>query len=123
MDIGMTYRDGTVHLSGFVGSREAISEVERIARSVPDVERVENELALWPALDDPAVESSLLAALRREENVDLSRVRVSVEGGIARFEGLVSDHREIDRMLSVALMVQGVRGIESRVALADPGSR
>lgn len=45
-EISVTTEHGVVHLSGFVDSPEQRSEAVRVAKAVPGVRRVDNELEL-----------------------------------------------------------------------------
>jgi hyperosmotically inducible protein len=47
-EISVTTQHGVVHLSGFVDSRDQRSEAVRVAKAVPGVRRVDDELGLRP---------------------------------------------------------------------------
>ena len=60
----------------------------------------------------------LLFALRRDLNFDWSNVQIRIQHGTATFSGSLANHRQIDHMLAIALMVEGVRDVRSELKIS-----
>ncbi|RIL05988.1 MAG: hypothetical protein DCC75_11235, partial [Proteobacteria bacterium] len=55
------------------------------------------------------------AALNAHPEIDISGITVNTRNGVVTISGVRPSHRDRDRILSVALMVEGVREIESEL--------
>lgn len=94
-------------------SRERIVSAARTAAAKP----VRDELRIRPAPADDQVAAALRAALEAEYPSLASRVKVDVREGVAHFSGDLSNHREVDELLSTALMINGVKDVRSDITL------
>lgn len=103
------------------GDRQLIGSV---ANSQAQGLTVQNKLRIRvvPELPDATVQQSVLAALKSEGVSGLDTVTLSTNQGIVHFAGQVNNHREIDRILSIALMVDGVKSVRSSVKILHPTS-
>ena len=123
-------RQGDVVLTGSVTSEGARRLVEETARGVKGVKSVESyvkiealheEVAPVKVAKRPPTDSEVLArvmgSLKREPDISLGGIGVSVQGGIVHFTGA------LDRILSNALMVEGVRDIRSELRVAGENYR
>ena len=68
---------------------------------------------------DAELEKSIVIAIEAAEGIRMDTVKVSVQDGVATFSGHVKNHREIDRILADALMVEGVQDIRSNVTVGS----
>jgi osmotically-inducible protein OsmY len=116
-----------ITLDGEVGSAEAADRVVAAVRNTPGVRKVRNKLTINSALDsnplarpkfldDRTVATNLMRTL--ESQMDLpSDFIIYVYGGRATFRGTARSHTEIDRILSNALMVEGVTGVANEMTI------
>lgn len=105
-------------LIGSVARDEDRAAIERIVRQTPGVKTIYNQITLAPAESDLVVERNVREALARAGDVDLTGLEIAANDGVVTFAGNRGNHRDIDRILSVALMVDGVRGIKSDMVIA-----
>ncbi|RMG40964.1 MAG: BON domain-containing protein [Candidatus Dadabacteria bacterium] len=124
-------RMGYITLEGRVGSDAARKEIAEIARAIPGVERVTNDIKIDPEFaarlplkerevipareSDRVLRERLIKALRDVDGLSLDGVSVQVKAGRAVFGGSLPDHRAVDKLLSAALMVDGIEDIESNI--------
>jgi osmotically-inducible protein OsmY len=94
-------------------SRERIVSAARTAAAKP----VRDELRIRPAPADDQVAASIRFALEAEYPRLASRIKVDVRDGVAYFSGDLSNHREVDELLSTSLMVHGVKDVRSDITL------
>jgi len=116
-DITVTDLDNAVLLQGEVDSeqsRRSIVEVTHAASS----KQVRDELRIRPAPADSQITEQVKDALRRDYPQLADRVQVEVRNGVAYLSGDLRNHREVDELLSTALMVEGVTDIKSDITLA-----
>lgn len=113
--------EATVTISGEVKSESDRDTLEKTARLTPGVTEVVNELTVKENGNDAELARRVEAALMRDVP-DLSQgVRVSVNNGVVTLSGEKRSHREIDHLLSIVLMVDGVRDIRSELVLHGAG--
>ncbi|MFM1847085.1 MAG: hypothetical protein RL417_559 [Pseudomonadota bacterium] len=116
-DIEILVTGQTVALVGEVVSPEDSTTIERIARATPGVVNLDNRLTVAPPTSDLVVAANVREALRKAGDVDLEGLEISASEGVVTFTGMRPTHREIDRILGVALMVNGVRDIKSEMTI------
>jgi len=133
-DISIDVRQGEVTLDGQVASLNASRLIEEAARSVPGVREVNNNLYInhsWyvPAQahltqrpepvkpSDSEISADVKNALQREANIDLAGLRIETKNGVVTIDGSRTSFRDIDRILSIALMVDGVEDIKSSMTV------
>lgn len=105
-------------LIGTVARDEDRAAIERITRRTPGVKTIYNQLTVAAPRSDIVVENDVRRALERAGDVDLAGLDISASDGTVTFVGRRNNHREIDRILSVALMVDGVQKIKSDMTIA-----
>lgn len=106
--------DGDVAtLRGWVKTEEERRRAEMVALRDPHIRTVHNYLSVPEGMSDEGLVQSVRRELRRNgiENVD--DLRISAQNGVVTFGGEFPNHREGDRILSLALMVDGVKDIRS----------
>jgi osmotically-inducible protein OsmY len=73
------------------------------------------------ALSDAAISTKVKAALAVDPALSASRITVETSDGIVRLEGPAPDAAAKDRASVLAGAPQGVRGVDNRLALPQPG--
>jgi len=68
---------------------------------------------------DTEIKDRVISAIESDPNVKLAGkdVNIQVQNGIVTFSGTVQRHETIDNMLSQALMVDGVKRVQSNVSI------
>lgn len=106
----------TVRLSGEAANPQEKEAIEKIVLNTAGVKRVRNELSIAaPALADEAIARDIRAAFAANPEINERGLQVEVKNGVATVRGATNNHRETDRILSVALMVPGVKDIRSEI--------
>lgn len=109
--------NGRVKLEGQVGSERDRAEIVRLVRQVNGVQSIDDNLSLRAALPDSAIQESVHQALQHTEGIDMAGLKFDTRNGIVTVSGAVRNHRDIDRVLGVILMVKGVRDARSDVSI------
>ena len=120
-DISIIAINGRVKLEGQVGSSSDRTELVRLVRDVDGVQEVIDNLSLRPARPDSEINSSVRQALQNAEGIEMTGLSFETNNGIVTVHGAVKNHREIDRVLGVILMVRGVRDARSEVKVGAAG--
>lgn len=107
---------GKVTLKGTVPQPSAITRAASIAQGVAGVQSVENQLKIAAAISDDEIANQFQAALRKN-GIDSGNLQVSVENGEVTLAGDAESFREIDRLLSIALMTPGVLNVRSEMTV------
>jgi len=68
-------------------------------------------------VDDRVLEARVKAALATEEGLDAKNVKVETYRGVAQLSGFVPDQRTVDRAVTAARRVVGVRDVRSSIQL------
>lgn len=122
-DIEILVTGNTAALVGQVLREEDSAAIARIARSTPGVVNLDNRLTVAPPTSDLVVTANVREALKKAGDVDLQGLDISASDGVVTFAGVRPTHREIDRILSVALMAEGVQNIKSEMTTAHTRPR
>ena len=115
--IKVTDFDDAILLEGEVDSDKTRQEMVRVAHGAA-AKPVRDELRIRPALSDSRIAERVRGALQQDYPQLASRVQVEVRNGVAYLSGNLGSHREVDELLSTALMVEGVTDIKSNITLA-----
>lgn len=102
----------TITLNGSATKNADKSRIIEIVHSVSGVTDVVDEISV-PVLTDAELERNLRAALAANPDLTLDDTQISVRDGVAYFSGPQRNHRDLDALLSNALMVPGIKGVES----------
>lgn len=106
----------SILLEGEVDSERARNQIVTAASSVAG-KRVSDQLRIRPTLSDDQIAGRVKAALERDYPSVAKKVHVDVKDGVAHLSGDLSNHREVDELLSTTLMVEGVRDIKSDITI------
>ena len=114
--VNATSFNGLVLLTGETPGESLRSQVAEIARGIPKVRGVQNEIALkapsslLARTNDTAVTGNVKAALFKDENVNAAQVKVVTERGVVYLMGLLRQD-EADRATEVVRRVAGVQRV------------
>lgn len=78
--------------------------------------------AVTTALDDSAISLKVKTALAADPALSAARIEVSTEQGVVRLEGPAPDVAARARASVLAGAPQGVRAVDNRLALPQPGN-
>jgi len=125
-----SYFKGTVILKGEVASAAAATLAEEIALKINGVSRVRNQLVVNPQLqpqseirampkfiDDQTIASQLSQAIVAENIFNGGIPEITVSNGHVTLAGDANDFRQIDKALSVALMIEGVTAVSNQMTI------
>lgn len=111
--------ENEIVISGAVSTSADKLEIGSIASGLAEGRAVSNLLVVQGAKEVPdnVLREKIASALKNEGVPGLNTVDFTVSNGIASFTGEVQGHRDIDRILSIALMIDGVRSVRSDVKI------
>jgi amphi-Trp domain-containing protein len=123
--IAVSERAGSVVLRGTVRSLHQRRVAVAIARSVPGVRTVDDELRLDPRdhWDDAELRGTLLQALIADARVPDERLEAEVTARWATLTGTVGRQADSDAAFDVASHVTGLGGITNRIQVVTGSSR
>ena len=133
-EIDVIARQGSVILLGTVASEADKAALTSISKNTPGVRSVKNYLkvkkpeietvrarlkteAIQPS--DQEITAAVLKELKRSTNINLDKIKIKTENGKVKLSGSLNNHREIDHVLSVVLMVDGVEDIKSDILIGE----
>ena len=124
LDIKVETRKGEVQLSGFVESQVQMDRAIVVARAVPGVTGVQNNMGLKGAartvgvkVDDGIVTAGVKAALLADEKVKSMDIAVVTRKGEVQLSGFVDGQSQMDRAVMVARAVDGVNGVSNEMSI------
>jgi len=126
---GITVVEGRVLLTGAIRNAALIPEVTQIAWSVPGVRAVYNEIVVFTgdrSVDfgkDPVINAKVRAAIIRDRAIDDVNYTIDVSRGTVFLMGVAQTPAEIERVISYARDVDGVRRVVSYVMPKDDPRR
>jgi osmotically-inducible protein OsmY len=134
-EIEVAVSDGTVTLSGAVGTDIQKQLAENIALSIRDVVKVQNsivvsravalqqearERSLGERLDDLTTEAAVKTALLLNENVSARDIGVKAERGLVTLTGAVKTPAEAELARKIAEDVEGVVSVRFAIEVEGP---
>lgn len=107
---------GVVVLSGYVDSQQEANRAGQLAKSVPGVVRVKNELrvgsrSMGQGLDDKVLGAKIKARLMEEPGVRSLNIDVDVYSGSANVTGTVPSQEQKKKILALIRSIDGVKGV------------
>jgi len=113
-----------VQLNGFVDSAAQVDRAGEIARSIPGVTSVKNNLQVSDGtrrtgeyIDDKALSVSVKAALVDNQMTPASEIDVETNQGVVSLGGYVDSNAERDAAGAVARKVKGVQRVINNLAV------
>jgi hyperosmotically inducible protein len=120
--INVETQKGIVQLNGFVDSKEARSEAEKIAAGTDGVKQVRNNLevratdrAAGVVVDDAMLTGKVEAALVADKRTSAMRVDIETHDGEVQLSGFAKSQAEKDAAVTVAKSVEGVRIVKNDI--------
>ena len=122
-EIAVSERRGDLTLRGTLGSLHQIRAAVQIAKSVPGVEAVYNELTLDPQdrWQDGEIRGAALRALVSNEQVPADHINVHVRDGWLTLTGEVGHQEDSDAAFETASRIKGVGGITNEIKVVTAG--
>lgn len=122
-EVAVSERHGTVTLRGSVGTPHQRRAIVKIARTVPGVLSVDDELSLDPRdrWQDNEVRGAALQALMSNDAVPADRIDVTVANGWLTLKGEVKHQRENDAAFESVSALPGVGGITNEIKVITAG--
>lgn len=104
--------------------KDAGNQVSQTVAESPNVAAEASRQALsgvGTAIDDAGITAKVKAALAVDPALSAARIEVSTANGIVRLDGPAPDLAAKERANVLAAAPQGVRGVDNRLALPQPG--
>ncbi len=122
-EVAVSERHGTVTLRGTVGTPHQRQAIVKIARAVPGVLSVEDELSLDPRdrWQDNEVRGAALQALMSNDAVPADRIDVTVANGWLTLKGEVKHQHENDAAFESVSALPRVGGITNEIKVITAG--
>jgi osmotically-inducible protein OsmY len=121
--------EGRVHLAGYVKSPEDRLTATRLAWSVEGVRRVDNDMDVtdrsgWlDAAGDFIIQTQLRTALLTDDSIKDVNYSTDVVHGVVYLMGVGQNQAEVDRVVTHARNLSGVKRVENYVLLKDDPTR
>jgi len=122
-EVAVSERHGTVILRGSVGTPHQRQAIVKIARAVPGVLAVEDELSVDPRdrWQDNEIRGAALQALMSIDAVPADRIDVTVANGWLTLKGEVKHQDEHDAVFKAVHRLPGVGGITNEIKVITAG--
>jgi len=124
LDIDVEVNRDKVQLNGFVDSQAQVERAGEIARSIPGVSSVENNLLVSDGtrrtgeyIDDKVISTSVKAALINDPLAPASEIDVEVNRGVVSLGGYVDSNAKRDAAVAAAKGVKGVQKVINNLAV------
>jgi osmotically-inducible protein OsmY len=124
-EVAISVQDGTVTLRGTVGSIKERRAAAEIAKSVPGVRAVDDELSVNP-LDRPEdleLKGAALQALMSSDDAPADQIDVSVHAGWVTLKGTVKHQHQSDAAFEAVSGLPGRGGITNEIKVVSPSGR
>ena len=118
-DIAVSVNEGEVKLLGTVDAYWKKFIAEQDVAKVRGVRSIRNEIAIVPTGEwsDEQIAKAVEEAMRRNVNVDVNDVDITVDDGEVTLTGVVSDWQERYAADSSALYTTGVRAVDNELQI------
>ena len=111
-------KDGFVTLTGSASWQFERFEAERVARNVPGVTGVQNEIVLsGPRPEATDVRHAIQKAFRRNAKLDADSIQVETTNGTVSLTGTVGSWSEHDAALAAAWAAPGVSQVDDHITV------
>jgi osmotically-inducible protein OsmY len=122
-EVAVSQRHGAVILRGSVGTLHQRRAIVKIARAVPGVLAVEDELSvdLRDRWQDNEVRGAALQALMSNDAVPADRIDVTVSNGWLTLTGEAKHQHENDAAFAAVSALPGVGGITNEIKVITAG--
>lgn len=122
LDIQVVTFKGVVQLSGFASNQQEIGRAVELARKVPGVKSVKNDIrhtsqSTGAYLDDSAITAKVKSAFVADKEVSALDIKVETTNGVVQLSGFARSRQEIDRANELVRNIQGVKLVENDIQL------
>ena len=101
-------------VDGVTNVKNNLSVVNSMRNKMP----MDNSVMARPRLqNDEAIKENLLRALKNEGALQNAQVSLDVNQGVALFSGNANTFQEVDRILAIALNMDGIRDVQSSMTV------
>lgn len=122
--IGVTVSNGTVTLSGSVGTYLQKTQAEKVAKRVYGVCAVTNDIALKIPSQHEHADSDIASAIHNslawDARVDEKQIKVSVKNGWVTLEGECHWKYQSDAAERDVRVLRGVKGVSNLIKIVPP---
>jgi osmotically-inducible protein OsmY len=118
-DVCLSVYSGRVTMTGYVATVWERLIAENIAADVWGVRGIKNEIVIVPSekIHDELIAKQIVERIRRDGNVDVDSVTVSVRDGVVTLSGRVPDWKARLAAFEAAMFTAGVTRIENNIEL------
>lgn len=116
-EIQIETHEREITIKGVAASIGVSKRIAESARKVKDVTKVNNLITIQPAPSDEELKNRVQLAFSKETNLQADNINIVAKNGVVILSGKKKSHRVIDRILSIANMVDGVEEVKSRIEL------
>lgn len=123
-DFKIETRKGEVQLSGFVDSQAQVERATSVARWVPGVKSVQNNVSMKGAattvgneVDDGVLTTKVKTALLADANISSFDIAVATRKGEVQLSGFVDSLSQVERAMEVARGIEGVRSVSNEMSV------
>lgn len=124
VDFKVETRKGEVQLSGFVDSQIQIDRASAVAKGVPGVKNVLNNVGIKGSpttvgntIDDGVVTTRVKSALLAESSIKSRDIAIVTRKGEVQLSGFVDDQKQIDRAIEITRGIEGVSGVSNEMSI------
>ena len=75
-----------------------------------------------PVIDDTALTANIQSALRADPNVKNLDVKIEARNGEVMLGGLVDNQTQMDRVIMLAWMAEGIKKVDNKMSLKSAGA-
>ena len=75
-----------------------------------------------PIIDDTTLAGNIQSALRGDPNVKNLDVKIEAHNGEVMLSGLVDNQTQLDRVIMLAWMAEGIKKVENKISLKSAGA-
>lgn len=124
-ELAVAEKAGTVTLRGTVRSLHQRRTAVEIARSVPGVAAVEDEVRIDPRdhYNDDELRGAALQALMSDDSIPADWIDVKVAAGWVTLKGEVKHQADSDAVFAAVSRLAGVGGITNKIKVITAGVR
>jgi len=124
VDFKVETRKGDVQLSGFVDSPAQVDRASAVAKGVPGVKSVLNNVDIKgsPAtvgntIDAGVITARVKSALLADASIKSRDIAIVTRKGEVQLSGFVDDQQQIDRALEITRGIEGVTSVSNEMSI------
>jgi hyperosmotically inducible protein len=125
-EINLEVYKGVVQLNGFVDNEKEKAAAESVAKGVPGVKGVENNLLIKQSeqttggvIDDSTISAKVKSALIESADTKAGDIKVETRGGVVQLSGYVANEAQKAAATKVAQSVEGVKDVNNSISVKN----